>query len=121
MRRLPPSRGEIWSVFTPGQPEDPHQPRPALIVSNDVRNRTEDDVLVVPIFSLGRIGPTHVPVRVGVGGLDHDSVLFCEEITTLDMDFLGEGPLGDRVPDALLRRVVRGVRIAIGDVVLPGE
>lgn len=121
MRDLPPLRGEIWNVYTPGQPGDPHQPRPALVVSTDERNAVEDDVIVVPIFTRGEIGPTHIPIRGGVGGLPHDSVIFCEEITTLEVDFLSEGPLGGPVPDSLLRRVLRAVRIALGDVPLPGD
>jgi mRNA interferase MazF len=121
VRGLPPRRGEIWNVFTPGQPSDPHQPRPALVISVDQRNRVEDDVLVVPIFSRGALGPTHVPIGGGTGGLAHDSVLFCEEVTTIDIDFLEEGPLGQRVPDALLSQVVRGIRIAAGDIPLPGS
>ena len=121
MRELPPLRGEIWNVYTPGQPTDPHQPRPALVVSADERNKAEDDVVVVPIFTRGEIGPTRVAIQAGFGGLDHDSVIFCEEITTLDVELLDEGPLGDRVPESLLRRVVRAVRIAIGDVPMPGD
>lgn len=121
MRELPPFRGEIWNAYTPGQPTDPHQPRPALVVSTDERNHVEDDVIVVPIFTRGEIGPTHVPIRRGVGGLHHDSVIFCEEITTLNTELLAEGPLGDPVPEPLLRRVVRAVRIAIGDVPMPGD
>ena len=54
-------------VYIPGQPDDPHQPRPALVISEDVRNRLTDDVIVVPIFSTGRLGcrqPRHrYPVR----------------------------------------------------------
>ena len=120
-RDLPPLRGEIWSVYTPGQPGDPHQPRPALVISADARNQAEDDVIVVPIFSRGEVGPTRVPIRGGLGGLRHDSLLFCEEVTTVDVGFLEEGPLGGRVPDSLLRRVVRAVRIAIADFPMPGE
>lgn len=121
MRQLPPMRGEIWRVYTPGQPTDPHQPRPALVVSVDARNQREDDVVVVPIFTRGELGPTRVPIRGGVGGLEHDSVLFCEEITTLDMDYLEEGPLGEPVPKSLMHRVIRGIRIALGDIPMPGE
>ncbi len=119
MRKGAPRRAEIWNVYTAGQPGDPHQPRPALVISADERNAAEDDVIVVPIFTRGTIGPTRIPMRGGVGGLDHDSVLFCEEITTLEMDLFSEGPLGDPVPEALLRRAVRAVRIAIGDMPLP--
>lgn len=121
MRDLPPFRGEIWRVYTPGQSTDPHQPRPALVVSADERNQAEDDILVVPIFTRGEPGPTHVFIRGGVGGLNHDSLLFCEEITTVDMESLEDGPMGERVPESLLQRVVRAVRIAMGDIPVPED
>src|SRR5690349_9407338 len=97
--RIRPRCGEIWAVYLPGQPYDPHQPRPALVVSNNARNRWSDDVIVVPIFSRGRSGSTHVPLKAGIGGLRHDSVAFCEEITTIHRDFLVDGPFGPPVPE----------------------
>jgi len=109
-----PKRGEIWYAFTPGQPDDPHQPRPVLIVSNDVRNRLTDDVIVVPAFSGGRPGPTRVSLRAGLGGIPRDSILFCEEVTTIDRDFLQDGPLGPPLPDSMLRRVVEALLRAVG-------
>lgn len=112
-----PRRGEIWLVDTPNQPKDPHQPRPALIVSEDVRNRLTDDVIVVPIFSSGRLGPTRVPIRAGSGGLPKDSIAFCEEVTTLHHDVLADGPLGPPVSPVILGRVVRAIRRALGEVV----
>ena len=112
-----PARGEIWSVHIPGQPDDPHQPRPALVVSADIRNRLADDVMVVPIFSQGAEGPTHVHIERGVGGLRKDGVLFCEELTTLDRDFLSRGPWGPAVPGEVLMAVNRGVRRALGETV----
>lgn len=117
MAYRPPRRGEVWLAYTPGQPRDPHQPRPALIISEDVRNRNRDDAIVVPVFSRGRVGPTRVPFPEGTGGLPRDSILFCEQITTVSHDFLADGPLGERVPDALLARVLRAVRRALGEVV----
>ncbi|MBI4491275.1 MAG: type II toxin-antitoxin system PemK/MazF family toxin [Chloroflexi bacterium] len=119
MRQQRPRRGEIWWVHTPGQPYDPHQPRLGLVISEDVRNELADDVIVVPIFSSGALGPTRVALRAGVGGVDHDSVIFCEEITTLHEDYLEEGPLGPRVADALLDQVVHAMRRAIGEVIPP--
>jgi mRNA interferase MazF len=104
-------------VRIPGQPDDPHQPRPALVVSADVRNRIADDLMVVPIFSQGAEGPTHVPLPRGAGGIKKDSVLFCEELTTLDRDFLSRGPWGDPVGVDVLDAVVRAVRRAIGETV----
>jgi mRNA interferase MazF len=112
-----PRRGEIWFVMTPGQPDDPHQPRPALVVSENVRNRLRDDLMVIPIFSSGRLGPTRLALTRGTGGLPHDSVLFCEELTTIDRDFLARGPLGLAVPPELMARVLLAVRRALGDVV----
>ena len=112
-----PLRGEIWYALTPGRPRDPHQPRPALCISADVRNRNRDHALFVPIYSHGRLGPTRVALPRGAGGVPHDSVAFCEELTTLDYDFLADGPLGDLVPDHLIRDVVRAIRRAVGDLV----
>jgi mRNA-degrading endonuclease toxin of MazEF toxin-antitoxin module len=111
-RRPSPRRGEIWLARTPDQPLDPHQPRYVLIVSDDDRNAYSDDVLGIPIYSRGR-GPTRIPIRSGEGGIEHDSVLFCEEITCLDEQLLEEGPLDDPVNDSLLRQVVRAVLLAI--------
>lgn len=112
-----PRRGDIWHVYLPGQPEDPHQPRPALVASTNARNYNADDVIVIPVFLEGRLGPTRVALPAGVGGLRHDSVLFCEEITTIHRDFLANGPLGPSVPDHLLRQVIRAVCRALGEVV----
>lgn len=112
-----PRRGEIWYAYTPGQPDDPHQPRPVLVISTDARNVNADDATVVPVFSRGALGPTRVAVAAGLGGLRHASILFCEEITTIDHDFFERGPLGGRVSAELLERVVRAVRRAIGEPV----
>lgn len=104
-------------VFTPGQPDDPHQPRPALVISDDVRNRMRDDLIVVPVFSAGRIGPTRVSIPAGSGGLRNDSVMFCEELTTIDRDFLNRGPLGTRLTGELMEKIVRAIRRAVGEIV----
>ena len=109
-----PRRGEIWYVFTPGQPDDPHQPRPGLVISENVRNRRTDDLIIVPIFSAGRPGPTRLTIPAGMGGLPRDSMLFCEELATIDRDFLVRGPLGPLVPAAMLGRVVAAILIAVG-------
>lgn len=112
-----PRRGEIWLVDTPNQPDDPHQPRPSLIVSVDARNQRSPTVVIVPIFSAARPGPTRVPIRAGIGGIIHDSVLACEQLATLHKMFVVDGPLGEAVPPSLLGRVNRAVRRALGEVV----
>ena len=112
-----PRRGEIWMVETPNMPGDPHQPRPGLIVSEDRRNQRLDHVIVVPIFSSRRTGPTRVAIRSGAGGIEHDSVLYCEEVTTLYHDFIVDGPLGGTVSPSLLGCVNRAIRRALGEIV----
>ena len=86
-------------------------------MSVDVRNRIADDVMVVPVFSQGADGPTHVRVDRGTGGLRRNGVLFCEELTTVDRDFLTRGPWGPRVPSEVLDAVARAVRRALGETV----
>jgi mRNA-degrading endonuclease toxin of MazEF toxin-antitoxin module len=86
-------------------------------MSEDVLNRLRDDLIVVPIFSAGRLGPTRVPVPPRAGGLSRPGLLFCEEITTIDRDFLYRGPLGPRLSRKTLQAVVRAVRRALGDVI----
>ena len=75
-------------------------------------------MIVVPVFTHSSLGPTRVALAGGVGGIPHDSVLVCEEVTTLDHDLLENGPLGPRVPEELLSRVVRSGRRALGEIVL---
>jgi mRNA-degrading endonuclease toxin of MazEF toxin-antitoxin module len=75
------------------------------------------DLIVVPVFSRGRAGPTHVPVPAGAGNLPDDSLLFCEEITTIDRDFLANGPLGPPLGPRRMAEVVRAIRRSIGEVV----
>jgi mRNA interferase MazF len=110
-----PRRGEIWTVELPGQPADPHTPRPALVVSVNVRNRLAGDVLVVPLSTYLRPLPTHVLVPAGVGGQRHDSMAKCEQLTCLDNQFLVRGPLGRTLPDPLMTDNVRAIRRAVGE------
>ena len=56
-------------------------------------------------------------LSAGMGGLDHDSVVFCDEITTLHHQLMGERPLGTRVPGRILKDVVKAIRRAVGDLV----
>jgi mRNA-degrading endonuclease toxin of MazEF toxin-antitoxin module len=119
---MPPRRGEIWFAHTPGRPNDPHQPRPALVVSADIRNAHRDHIIVAPIFSWGRPGPVRVALAAGMGGLDHDSMVFCDELATVDLDFLAsKRPLGKTIPNRSMADVVRAVRRALGDVVSEEE
>jgi mRNA-degrading endonuclease toxin of MazEF toxin-antitoxin module len=88
-----------------------------LVVSENVRNTVRDDLIVIPIFSRGRFGPTRIPIPAGAGNIPLDSVLFCEEITTVDRDFLASSPLGPPIDGFRMDEVVRAIRRAIGEVV----
>jgi mRNA-degrading endonuclease toxin of MazEF toxin-antitoxin module len=88
-----------------------------LVVSDDIRNGMTDDLIVVPLFTRGRTGPTRIQVVAGSGGLQHTSVAFCDEIATIDRDFLRRGPLGPRLDQSVMEAVVRGIRRAVGETV----
>jgi mRNA interferase MazF len=107
-----PLRGCLYWVKIPGEPEAKH--RPALVVSVNVRNRLANDVLVVPASTNLRPAPTHVRLKKGAGGVPRDSVLKCEQITTLPKHLLGEAALGGPLSGALLEEVERGILRAIG-------
>ncbi len=107
-----PQRGCLYWVEMPGE-RDAKQ-RPALVVSVDARNRLADDVLVIPASTTLRPAPTHVRLRKGTAGLPRDSVLKCEQITTLPKRLLGASALGGPLSAGLLEDVERGVLRAIG-------
>lgn len=107
-----PLRGCLYWVKIPGEPEAKR--RPALVVSIDARNRLANDVLVVPASTTLRPAPTHVRLKKGVGGVVTDTILKCEQITTLPKHLLSDSALGGPLSGALLEEVERGVLRAIG-------
>lgn len=88
--------------------------RPALVLSPDYRNQHASDIIVVPCSTRLRPAPTHVMLRRGEGGLAEDSVLKCEQVTTLSKEDVGEQALGKPLPTTVLRAVERAVLRAIG-------
>ncbi len=110
-----PKRGEIYLVRLPAQPEDV-KPRPALVVSLDVRNRLAKDVIVVPISTALRPSPTHVELPKGEGGLDQTSMVKCEQITTLNKSFLLRGPFSGAISTGKMAEIEKAIQIAIGIV-----
>jgi mRNA interferase MazF len=114
-----PLHGEIWWVRIPNQPNDPHQPRTAVIVSPDGRNKYANDVIVVPTTSsLQKPHPEmHIHIPAGEGGLPKDSYAKCDQVTTIDKSLLdtAAGPLGARIHRKYRWNILEGVRIALGD------
>jgi mRNA-degrading endonuclease toxin of MazEF toxin-antitoxin module len=107
-----PLRGCLYWVSIPGEPGAKR--RPALVVSVNARNRLANDVLVIPASTTLRQAPTHVRIRKGTGGVRGDSVLKCEQITTLPKELLSDSALGGPLSAGLLEEVERGVLRAIG-------
>jgi mRNA-degrading endonuclease toxin of MazEF toxin-antitoxin module len=107
-----PLRGCLYWVVIPA--ERGQKRRPALLISVAARNRLADDVLVIPASTTLRVAPTHVRLRKGTGGVREDSVLKCEQITTLPKRLLSESALGGPLSSLLLEEVERGVLRAIG-------
>ena len=108
-----PRCGEIYLVQIPNQPKDAKE-RPALIISLDVRNRLAGDVIAVPLSTTLREAPTHVLLKKGVGGLHRDSMAKCEQITTLDKSLLIRGPFAGKVPQEILKEVLKAIMNALG-------
>ncbi len=82
-----PRRGEVWLVEFPDDPK----PRPALIVSPDVRNELANSVLAVPITTNLRPAPTHVLLPASQSGLSHDSMARGENVSYLHKSRLSLG------------------------------
>jgi mRNA interferase MazF len=113
-----PQNGEIWYVNLPNQPKDPHQPRTAIIVSTNIRNKFCNDVIVVPTTSTKNFKPhpeLHILIPANEGGLSKDSYARCDQVTTLDKSLLSNGPLGPAVQLKYRWKLIDAIRIALGD------
>lgn len=88
--------------------------RPVLVLSPDVRNERATDVIVIPCTTVLRPAPTHVALREGEGGAPQESMLKCEQITTLHRDDVDPSPLGESLRPRKLEEVERAVLRAIG-------
>src|SRR5580693_5681863 len=106
MRKFP-ARGEIWLVDIPDDPKS----RPALIVSPNVRNELANSVLAVPITTNLRSSPTHVLLPAGQGGLTHDSMARCENVSYLHKSRLTRGPLLKAISPTLMNKIERGLLV----------
>jgi mRNA-degrading endonuclease toxin of MazEF toxin-antitoxin module len=105
-----PRRGEIWLVDFPDDPKS----RPALIVSHDVRNELSNSVLAVPVTTNLRPAVTHVSLVAGQGGLAHDSMARCENVSYLHKSRLSRGPLAGTISAALMRDIERALLRSFG-------
>lgn len=58
--------------------------RPVLVVQNDIGNRYAPTIIVVCISTKHGKLPTHVHLKKGVGNLNRDSIVLCEQLRTID-------------------------------------
>jgi mRNA interferase MazF len=60
--------------------------RPVVIIQIDRANAASPHTIILPLTSKIRraILPSHVFVSAGIGGLDRDSVILCEQIRVID-------------------------------------
>ncbi len=111
-------RGDVyWATLAPRSGSEQAGRRPVIVVSRDAFNRAPGwrSVIVVPVStsaSQTRRGPTAIALPAGAGGLAHESVALCHQVTTLDRAKL-DAPLGS-LTIVHLRAVEDGLRIALG-------
>lgn len=96
-------------------PDDPKR-RPVLVISPDLRNELASDVVALPISTVLRLGPWHVLLKKGEGGIPRDSVVKCEQPATVRKARLDAAPLGERLaPErmtAIAAAIVRALELA---------
>jgi mRNA interferase MazF len=71
--------------------------RPAIVLQNELANRTSSTVTIVPLTSrVDRVFPFQVNIPAGEGGLDRPSKALCEQIRTVSrarlVQFMGSLP-----------------------------
>jgi len=110
-----PLRGEVYFVaFDPTLGAEIRKTRPALILQNDIANRSSPITIVAAISSKfdEELYPTEVLVRAPEGGLDADSVLLLNQIRSVDRRRLMRR-IGRLVPETM-RLVDRALMLSLG-------
>jgi mRNA interferase MazF len=109
-----PRQGEIYLIKAL-KPLGDTKKRPAVVVSNNIRNELKASVLVIPFTSDLTSGetPTRILIRAGEGGLEADSLALCDNISAVAKAHLDRGLYGEISPESL-SRIQRGIQIAIG-------
>ena len=110
-----PLRGEVYFVaFDPTLGAEIRKTRPALILQNDIANRSSPITIVAAITSKfdDELYPTEVLVRAPEGGLDADSVVLLNQIRSVDRRRLMRR-IGRLVPETM-RLVDRALMLSLG-------
>jgi mRNA interferase MazF len=110
-----PRRGEIYLVnFDPTIGAEIQKTRPALIIQNDIGNRTSDITIVAAMSSQikGKRYPFEVTVPANESGLSVDSRILLNQIRSIDTRRLVKR-LGKLSPERM-RDVERALLISLG-------
>jgi mRNA interferase MazF len=83
-----PSRGEVWTVnLDPTLGHEIGRRRPCVIVSNDMLNHGPSGLaIIVPMTTVDRRIPMHVPIDPPEGGVRSRSFIKCEDVRSIDTD-----------------------------------
>ncbi len=112
---VPPVRGEVHLVsFDPTLGAEIRRTRPALVLQNDVANRSSPVTIVAAITSQFEppLYPTEVLVEAPEGGLTVDSVVLLNQIRSIDRQRLVRR-LG-RLTHETMGRVDRALLLSLG-------
>ena len=83
-------RGDIYLVqLDPVVGSEVGKTRPAVVLQNDLANRSSPTVTLVPVSSkVDRVFPFQVRIPAGEGGLPQTSKALCEQIRTVSRERL---------------------------------
>ena len=78
-------RGDVFLVnLDPVVGSEVGKTRPAIVLQNEMANRTSPTVTVIPLSTkVERVFPFQVLIPAGEGGLPRESKALCEQIRTL--------------------------------------
>jgi mRNA interferase MazF len=81
----PLHRGEVYMVeFDPVVGSETGKTRPAIVIQNDLANRSSPTVTVIPMTSkVTRVFPFQVRIEASEGGLERTSKALCEQVRTV--------------------------------------
>lgn len=109
-------RGEVYLVrFDPVEGSEVGKTRPAVIIQNDIANRTSPVTIVAAIssqFNPTHLYPTEVLIKAGEAGLTIDSVVLLNQIRTIDKARL-LSLIGKVEPKTMLE-VERAIKVSFG-------
>lgn len=114
-----PRRGEVYIVnFDPTVGAEIQKTRPALIIQNDIANRSSPITIIAAITSQydEPLYPTEVLLDAAEGGMHKNSVVLLNQIRSVDKQRLVRR-LGTLRPETM-RRVNRAIQLSLGLIII---